>query len=124
MKHTIEEVELKNGARGLLIDIPAATVMDIKVQFRGGMRYAKSKEIYEIAHIVEHLSFGANASFRDEQAYEAEFTKNGAYTSANVLILNGIASSTSSASLSPVQDLTKTNLRQRRATFAPNLLAI
>ena len=72
MKHTIEEVELKNGARGLLIDIPAATVMDIKVQFRGGMRYAKSKEIYEIAHIVEHLSFGANASFRDEQAYEAE----------------------------------------------------
>ena len=82
MKHTIEEVELKNGARGLLIDIPAATVMDIKVQFRGGMRYAKSKEIYEIAHIVEHLSFGANASFRDEQAYEAEFTKNGAYHNA------------------------------------------
>jgi predicted Zn-dependent peptidase len=82
MKHTIEEVELKHGARGLLIDIPAATVMDIKVQFRGGMRYAKSKEIYEIAHIVEHLSFGANASFRDEQAYEAEFTKNGAYHNA------------------------------------------
>lgn len=82
MKHTIEEVELKNGARGLLIDIPAATVMDIKVQFRGGMRYAKSKEIYEIAHIVEHLSFGANASFRDEQAYETEFTKNGAYHNA------------------------------------------
>lgn len=56
--------------------------MNIKVQFRAGMRYAKKPELYEIAHVVEHLSFGANAKFKDEQAFETEFTKNGAYHNA------------------------------------------
>ena len=82
MKHSIEEVSLKNGARGLLINIPGASVMNMKVQFRAGMRYAKNPSLYEIAHVVEHLSFGANAKYRDEQAYEADFTKNGAYHNA------------------------------------------
>ena len=68
MKHFVEEIELKNGARGLLIDVPSASVMNIKVQFRGGMRFAKTPDLYEIAHVVEHLSFGANSVFPDEQA--------------------------------------------------------
>ncbi len=46
------------------------------------MRYAKKPEVYEIAHIVEHLAFGANAKYPDEQAFETEFTKNGAYHNA------------------------------------------
>ena len=82
MKHTVEEIQLKNGARGLLIDIPGASVMSTRVQFRAGMMYAKNKEVYEIPHVVEHLAFGANAKFKDEQAFEAEFTKNGAYHNA------------------------------------------
>ncbi len=82
MRHTVEEVRLKSGARGLLIHVPAASVMNMRVQFRAGMRYAKKPEVYEIAHVVEHLSFGANAKYRDEQAYEADFTKNGAYHNA------------------------------------------
>ena len=82
MKHSVEEVELKNGAKGLLIDTPNASVMTTKVHFRGGMRYAKKPDLYEIAHVVEHLSFGANAKYKDKQAYEAEFTKNGAYHNA------------------------------------------
>ena len=82
MRHSVEEVKLKNGARGLLIDVPTASVMNIRIQFRAGMRYAKKPEVYEIAHVVEHLSFGANAEYRDEQAYEADFTKNGAYHNA------------------------------------------
>lgn len=82
MKHSVEEITLKNGAKGLLIDVANATVMNTKVQFRAGMRYAKTPELYEIAHVVEHLSFGANSKFKDEQAYEAEFTKNGAYHNA------------------------------------------
>ena len=82
MKHSVEEVKLRNGARGLLIDIPGATVMSTRVQFRAGMMYAKNKEVYEIPHVVEHLAFGANAKFKDEQAFEAEFTKNGAYHNA------------------------------------------
>lgn len=82
MKHSVEEITLKNGAKGLLIDIPGASVMATRIQFRAGMRYAKNPEVYEIPHIVEHLAFGANAKYKDEQAFEAEFTKNGAYHNA------------------------------------------
>ena len=56
--------------------------MNTKFQFRAGMRYAKRPEVYEIAHIVEHLAFGANAKYNSEQAFEADFTKNGAYHNA------------------------------------------
>lgn len=82
MKHTVEEVRLKNGAKGLLIDIPGATVMSFQFQFRAGNRYVKNKDIYETAHIMEHMAFGANAAFKSEHAYEADFTKNGAYHNA------------------------------------------
>lgn len=82
MKHTTTEIRLKNGARGLLIDVPGATVMSFQFQFRAGNRYVKSKDIYETAHVMEHMAFGANAQFKSEHAYEAEFTKNGAYHNA------------------------------------------
>lgn len=82
MKHTVEEIKLKNGARGLLIDIPGATVMSFQFQFRAGNRYVRSKDIYETAHVMEHMAFGANAQFKSEHEYEAEFTKNGAYHNA------------------------------------------
>lgn len=82
MKHTVDEVRLKNGARGLLIDVPGATVMSFQFQFRAGNRYVKSKDIYETAHVMEHMAFGANAKFKSEHEYESEFTKNGAYHNA------------------------------------------
>lgn len=82
MKHTIEEVKLSNGARGLLIDVPDATVMSFQFQFRAGNCYVKNKDIYETAHVMEHMAFGANARFKSEHEYEAEFTKNGAYHNA------------------------------------------
>jgi predicted Zn-dependent peptidase len=82
LKHNIEEVKLSNGARGLLIDIPGATVMSFQFQFRAGNRYVQNKDIYETAHVMEHMAFGANAEFKSEHAYEAEFTKNGAYHNA------------------------------------------
>lgn len=82
MQHTASEVRLKNGARGLLIDIPGATVMSFQFQFRAGNRYVRDKDIYETAHIMEHMAFGANARFGNEHEYEADFTKNGAYHNA------------------------------------------
>ncbi len=82
MNHTVEEVKLKNGARGLLINVPGATVMSMQFHFRAGNRYAKSKDIEQVAHIMEHMAFGANARFKSEHAFEAEFTKNGAYHNA------------------------------------------
>jgi len=82
MKHTVEEVKLKNGARGLFIDVPDATTMSLQFQFRAGNRYAKSKDIEQVAHIMEHMAFGANARFKTEHEFEFEFTKNGAYRNA------------------------------------------
>lgn len=82
VKHTLTEVRLKNGARGLLIDVPGATVMSFQFQFRAGNRYTKSRDIYETAHIMEHMAFGANERYKSEHAYELEFTKNGAYHNA------------------------------------------
>jgi len=82
MHHTVEEVKLKNGARGLLINVPGATVMSMQFHFRAGNRYAKSKDIDQVAHIMEHMAFGANARFKSEHAFESEFTKNGAYHNA------------------------------------------
>lgn len=82
MKHTVEEVRLKNGSRGLLIDVPGATVMSFEFQFRAGNRYVKDKEIYETAHIMEHMAFGANEKYKTEHDFEADFTKNGAYHNA------------------------------------------
>lgn len=82
MNHTVEEVRLKNGAKGLLIDVPGATVMSMQFQFRAGNRYAKSKDIEQVAHIMEHMAFGANAKFKTEHEFESEFTKNGAYHNA------------------------------------------
>jgi len=82
MNHTVEEVRLKNGAKGLLIDVPGATVMSMQFQFRAGNRYAKSKNIEQVAHVMEHMAFGANAKFKTEHEFESEFTKNGAYRNA------------------------------------------
>lgn len=82
MNHSVEEVKLKNGARGLLINIPGATVMSMQFHFRAGNRYAKSKDIEQVAHIMEHMAFGANARFKSESAFDAEFSKNGAYHNA------------------------------------------
>jgi len=82
MNHTVEEVKLKNGAKGLLINIPGATVMSMQFQFRAGSRYAKNKDIEQVAHIMEHMAFGANAKFKSEHDFESEFTKNGAYHNA------------------------------------------
>ena len=82
MKHTIEEINLKSGARGLLIDVPGSSVMNTRIIFRAGNKFVKKPEIYEVAHLMEHMAFGRNAEYKDEQAYEAEFTKNGAYHNA------------------------------------------
>lgn len=78
MKHRVSEVVLKNGARGLLIDVPDATVMEFEFQFRAGHRLTRSDKIYQTAHVMEHMAFGANREFDSEREFTTEFSKNGA----------------------------------------------
>lgn len=83
MKHAVQEVKLKNGARGLLIDVPGATTMSMEFCFRAGHRYAKTKEIEQVPHIMEHIvASGVNARYKSSADFEFEFTKNGAYRNA------------------------------------------
>jgi predicted Zn-dependent peptidase len=56
--------------------------MSVQFHFRAGNRYAKHKDIEQVAHIMEHMAFGANARFKSEHDFESEFTKNGAYHNA------------------------------------------
>jgi predicted Zn-dependent peptidase len=69
VKHTVQEIELKNGARGLLIDVPGATVMSFQFHFRAGNRFARDKSVEQTAHIMEHMAFGANSKYKDAHAY-------------------------------------------------------
>lgn len=81
MQHTVREVSLKNGVKGLLIDIPRATVMNYDVSLRAGYYLAEEGK-WEVPHVMEHLLCGANQQYRKARLFEAELKKNGAYTNA------------------------------------------
>ncbi len=81
MQHKVREVRLKNGVKGLLIDIPQATVMSYDFNLRAGYYLAEPGK-WETPHIMEHLLCGANQDFRKARTFEAEVKKNGAYSNA------------------------------------------
>lgn len=82
MRHSVSEVILHNGARGLLIDVPDATVMSFEINFRAG-EYLVNRDIWEAPHIMEHLLLGANKKIPKAREFQAEFEKNGAYCNAS-----------------------------------------
>ncbi len=82
MKHTVTELTLKNGAKGLLINIPDATVVTYDLNFRAG-EYLVRKHKWETPHLMEHLLLGANELIPKARAFQAEFEKNGAYSNAS-----------------------------------------
>lgn len=82
LKHSVEEIKLKNGARGLLIHTPDATAVHYDIQFRAGTDYAESESISQVAHIMEHMSFGPNKQHASLEEFSREFGKNGAYHNA------------------------------------------
>lgn len=82
MKHTVTELKLRNGARGLLIHIPDASVMSFEVNFRAGDYLAKPKK-WETPHLMEHMLLGANERYSKSRLFQAEIEKNGAYSNAS-----------------------------------------
>ncbi len=82
MKHTVREIILKNGAQGLLIDIPDATVMTFDINFRAG-EYLVDRDKWETPHLMEHVLLGANELFPRSRDFQAELEKNGAYANAS-----------------------------------------
>lgn len=82
MRHTVTEQKLSNGAKGLFIHIPEASVVTFEVNFRAG-EYLVPKEKWEAPHLMEHVLLGANELIPKARLFQAEFEKNGAYCNAS-----------------------------------------
>lgn len=82
MKHTVHEISLKNGIKGLFIHCPDASVMTFDVNFRAG-DYLVEEAKWETPHLMEHVLLGANELFSKARTFQAEFEKNGAYSNAS-----------------------------------------
>lgn len=82
MKHTVEEIILNNGAKGLLVHVPDATVMNMYLNFRAG-EYLVGREKWETPHLMEHILLGANDAYPRARDFQAEVEKNGAYSNAS-----------------------------------------
>ncbi len=82
MRHTTSEIKLKNGAKGLLIHIPNASVMTFDINFRAG-EYLVEPAKWEVPHLMEHVLLGANELIPRARDFQAELEKNGAYSNAS-----------------------------------------
>jgi predicted Zn-dependent peptidase len=82
MKHTVTEIQLNNGAKGLLVNVPGATVMDFEFNFRAG-EYLVDRGKWEVPHLMEHVLLGANEFIPKARTFQAEFEKNGAGNNAS-----------------------------------------
>jgi predicted Zn-dependent peptidase len=73
---------LPNGAKGLLVHVPEASLMTLDVNFRAG-EYMVKPDKWETPHLMEHLLFGSNEFLPKARDFQAEFEKNGAYSNAS-----------------------------------------
>lgn len=78
LHHTLKEVELDNGAKGLFIDVPGSSSVHYDIQFRAGGNFAADQKKSQVAHIMEHLAFGSNAQYDSMDAFSRKFSKRGA----------------------------------------------
>lgn len=85
MKHTVSEISLTNGAKGLLVHIPHASVMTFDINFRAG-EYLVLPEKWEVPHLMEHVLLGANELIPKARDFQAELEKNGAYSNASTSV--------------------------------------
>jgi predicted Zn-dependent peptidase len=82
VKHSVEEIVLKNGARGLLVHVPDATVLDVYLNFRAG-EYLVERNKWEAPHLMEHVLLGANDIYPRARDFQAVVEQNGAYSNAS-----------------------------------------
>jgi len=82
MRHTVTEISLQNGAEGLFVHIPSASVMTFDFNFRAG-EYLVDPAKWEVPHLMEHVLLGANELIPRARDFQAELEKNGAYSNAS-----------------------------------------
>src|SRR3954468_22429897 len=82
MKHTVSEVSLKNGSKGLFVHIPSASVLTCDINFRAG-EYLVEPEKWEVPHLMEHVLLGANELIPRARDFQSVLEQNGAYSNAS-----------------------------------------
>lgn len=82
MKHIVSEVSLNNGAKGLLIHVPGASVLTCDINFRAG-EYLVDPEKWEVPHLMEHVLLGANELIPRARDFQSVLEQNGAYSNAS-----------------------------------------
>ena len=85
MRHTVSEIALSNGGKGLLIHIPNASVMTFDINFRAG-EFLVEPDKWEVPHLMEHIVLGANELIPKSRDFQAELERNGAYSNASTSI--------------------------------------
>lgn len=81
MKHSVREVQLSNGLKGLVVNVPDADVVHMQISFRAG-EFLLERNKWETAHLLEHLMLGANDTYKTARKFQEELEKNGAYSNA------------------------------------------
>jgi predicted Zn-dependent peptidase len=85
MKHTVSEITLSNGGKGLLINVPDASVMTFDINFRAG-EFLVDPDKWEVPHLMEHVVLGANELIPRARDFQAELERNGAYSNASTSV--------------------------------------
>ncbi len=81
MEHSVEEVKLSSGAKGLVIRSPGVKVVEMLIEFRAGFDIGPVDK-YELPHVAEHMMF-TNKSFPKPRQFSIEVEKSGAYHNAS-----------------------------------------
>jgi len=82
MKHSLEQIDLKCGAKLLLINVPNSSSVCFSTTLRGGFWYLP-KEEYELPHLLEHVaSSRGNKTYPKGLDFVYQVEKNGAYKNA------------------------------------------
>jgi predicted Zn-dependent peptidase len=82
MKHTVTEITLNNGAKGLLVHVPSASVLTCDINFRAG-EYLVDPKKWEVPHLMEHVLLGANELIPRARDFQSVLEQNGAYSNAS-----------------------------------------
>lgn len=77
LAHTVKEIELQNGARGIIVTIPGVHTVYTTFAFRAGAQYLPD-ELCQVPHIIEHMAFTSPGKFTSQEAFSREFTKHSA----------------------------------------------
>lgn len=82
MKHSVTEYRFKNGAQGLVIDVPGSSVVGYDIAFNSGFIFGDHDK-FELPHVMEHLMGSGNAKYPSAVQFKTEVERNGAYRNAS-----------------------------------------